>query len=45
MPNVYFLQGAPATDEQMSQKTSKQGALYLSNDVSGNSNSNRLYIG
>ena len=45
MPNVYFLQGAPATDEQMAQKTSKQGALYLSNDVSGNSNSNRLYIG
>ena len=45
MPNVYFLQGAPATDEQMAQKISKQGALYLSNDVSGNSNSNRLYIG
>lgn len=45
MPNVYFLQGAPATDEQMAQKTSVQGALYLSNDVSGNSNSNRLYIG
>lgn len=45
MPNVYFLQGAPATDEQMAQKTSIQGALYLSNDVSGNSNSNRLYIG
>lgn len=45
MPNVYFLQGAPVTDEQMAQKTSVQGALYLSNDVSGNSNSNRLYIG
>ena len=45
MPNVYFLQGDPVTDEQMAQKTSIQGALYLSNDVSGNSNSNRLYIG
>lgn len=45
MPNVYFLQGAPVTDAQMAQKTSIQGALYLSNDVSGNSNSNRLYIG
>ena len=45
MPNVYFLQGDPVTDEQMAQKISKQGALYLSNDVSGNSNSNRLYIG
>ena len=44
MPNVYFLQGDPVTDEQMAQKTSIQGALYLSNDVSGNSNSNRLYI-
>lgn len=45
MPNVYFLQGAPVTDAQMAQKKSMQGALYLSNDVSGNSNSNRLYIG
>ena len=45
MPNVYFLQGDPVTDEQMAQKTSIQGALYLSNDISGNSNSNRLYIG
>lgn len=45
MPNVYFLQGAPVTDAQMAQKKSIQGALYLSNDVSGNSNSNRLYIG
>lgn len=45
MPNVYFLQGAPVSDADMAQKTSIQGALYLSNDVSGNSNSNRLYIG
>lgn len=45
MPNVYFLQGAPVSDADMAKKTSMQGALYLSNDVSGNSNSNRLYIG